>query len=107
MKVRTIIRFFDRQADLIREIGDVFDVDGPRLDELLGHESGRLVQPIGRKVEQVQEAPAELEAREDDQVVPDEKLTVADLKEILEARGVEFRAGAKKPELLGLKKASD
>lgn len=110
MKVRAVQQFMDRAAGSIRKEGEVFEVTKSRLDEINTAGFGVLVEAAGSAQgeavpEAPEAAPAAEVAEEPTEALVDfdrSKLTIAHIKEILEERGVEFRGGMTKPELLDL-----
>ncbi len=85
MKVEVLKRFRDVQAGMHREKGEVFETTAERFASLNSTKYGQLVRAISEPVE-----------------TPEGPLTVPRIKEMLKARGVEFRSDARKNELLEL-----
>jgi hypothetical protein len=86
MKVTTIVRFKDLKENVIREIGDEFEVSDTRLKEIL--DVGEFVRVIG--------------AEDTTEEVDLSKLTNGKLKEILDEKGIEYKKNMTKGELIEL-----
>lgn len=117
MLVKTNRKFYDVLEDTYRNIGDQFEVTEDRYNDLNNKISGFVskVKEANKEVAEVEDnTEAEVEAieevdKDDAAEVSDEAkdiddLTVAELKELLDAEGVEYDSKAKKEELKALLK---
>lgn len=86
MKVTTIVRFKDLKENVMREIGDEFEVSESRFREIL--DVGEFVRVIG--------------AEDTTEEVDYSKMTNNELKEILDEKGVDYKKNATKAELIEL-----
>lgn len=116
MKVRAVQRFMDNEAGELRQIGDTFEVKQERFDAINAAGFGRLVEKAGKGDAATPEAPEAApvadeptdtetetpeapEGTDGPEALTEEQIeaaSIATLKEILEARGVEYPAKAKK-----------
>lgn len=114
MLVRTNRQFFDIVTGDYRKVGDEFEVNQERFDELNEKVPG-FVTKLNLK-EEVTEDNTEIQSEdaedvdtneteeESDEVKDIDDLTVAELKELLDAEGIEYDSKAKKDELKALLK---
>ena len=51
MKAKTLIKFFDKKEDTLREVGDEFELNQARFDEILSGIPGAVeaVKPVAKK----------------------------------------------------------
>lgn len=87
MRVKTNRRFYDVLEDVYRHEGDEFEVTKERYIDLNNKVSGFV---------------SAVEAKEEKPADPFDNLTVSELKDLLDADGIEYDSKAKKDELKAL-----
>lgn len=87
MKVKAIIEFFDLKENKLRSVGDEFEVSNERFSEILT-KGGKWIEEV-EEIEKVEE-------------VEEKELTIAEIKSMLDEKGIKYAKGAKKDELLSL-----
>lgn len=91
MLVQASVQFLDRKAQVVRQPGETFEASTERVRALNTTVYGTLVTVVDST-----EPERELEPE------PEPESTVKDIKAMLDARGVEYRTGMRKAELLDL-----
>lgn len=115
MRVKTNRQFYDVLEDTYRHEGDEFEVSKERYIELNNKVSGFVskVKEANKEVVEVEDnTEAEVEAIEEadkdeaaevsDEAKEIDELTVAELKELLDEKGIEYDSKAKKDDLKAL-----
>ena len=87
MRVKTNRQFYDVQEDVYRHEGDEFEVSKERYIDLNNKVSGFV---------------SAVEAKEEKPADPLDNLTVSELKDLLDAEGIEYDSKAKKEDLKAL-----
>lgn len=100
MKVTTIVRFKDLKENVIREIGDEFEVSDTRFREIL--DVGEFVRVIGAEDTTEEVEGTDETTDETTEEIDLSKLTNGKLKEILDEKGIEYKKNMTKGELIEL-----
>lgn len=100
MKVTTIVKFKDLKENVMREIGDEFEVSEARYREIL--DVGEFVEVIGAEDTTEEVEGTDETTDETTEEIDLNKLTINKLKEILDEKGIEYKKNATKVKLIEL-----